>query len=717
MHRALFLLLGWGLALRVAALAPSELLLLVNQNSPRSLELANRYAALRGIPPENIVYLDLPESVLAPAAEIAPADFTRHIWQPLDAALHARHLLGRILAAAYSADFPIRVTTTPPMSLTGLTFTRNQIPSSGLITTGSYRSVFFAGPVQANGPTTDSRSLAWFRAATPKQLLPLPAMLLAYTGARGLEPDEIFQALEKTAQSVSKPWKNAAVYFITSDDIRSQMRAWQFPAAQAELAALGMPAIITNTPPAPDTPVLGLMCGTAWPATLHAAFAPGAYADHCTSFGALFHTADQTKLTIWPHAGAALTSGTISEPFSIWTKFPNARFFAHQIRGCSAIECFALSTACPFQLLPVGDPLAAPFAPPLVAQLGVRATGQQLAALLNLAGASSNAILRYSFFLDGRCVEYGADRPGLILNTAEHTEGYHRLLAVATCGDEIRFAAQAAAGFTRQEKGRVPILTGLKNGERIAGETPLRLQIAALTNASEVGVFQGERLLTRGTERTLTLDPARLGAGPVTLQAAAWYADGGLVRGAPLNFEIARATPSPKPAGFQALEKFSANFPNLGKLEITSAGTFAFSTTNTCALAVALASAREVAVTLIPTADSLTKTARAGLVFNVRDEKNFDFFGLIGETSGWTLAHMRDGVFHVIAARGAPVRIGASYRLGVRATASGLECLVNREQILCDKNLKLETAPLGLGVSGPGAMFAGLAVIPSKEKL
>ena len=626
-----------------AALAPHELLLLVNQNSPRSVELANRYGALRGVPSENFVYLELPESVLAPAAEIAPADFTRYIWQPLDAALRDRHLLGRILAAAYSADFPVRVTTTPPMSLTGLTFTRNQIPSSGLITTGSYRSVFFAGPVQPNGPTTGSRSLAWFRTATPNKLLPLPAMLLAYTGARGLELDEIFQALEKTAQPVSKPWKNAAVWFVTSDDIRSQMRAWQFPAAQAELAALGIPAIITNAPPAPDTPVLGLMCGTAWPALPHAAFAPGAYADHLTSFGALFHTADQTKLTIWPRAGATLTSGTVSEPFSIWTKFPNARFFAHQVRGCSALECFALSTACPFQLLPVGDPLAAPFAPALAARLDVHSTSNQLAALLNLTGVPPNAVLRYTFFLNGRCVERDTNRPGLILNTAKLPDGLHRLLAVAEFGDEIRFSAQAATNFMLNHK-----------------------NITLLVSA--------ERLFTR-------------------------------------------AVLPPEPAGFQALEKFSADFPNLGKFEKTSVGARAFSTTNAFALAVALVPAREMAVTLTPTADSLTRAARAGLVFNVRDEKNFDFFGLIGETCGWTLAHVDDGTFQVITARGAPVRIGASYRLGVRATGNGIECLVNREQILGDKNLKLETAPLGLGVSGPGATFADLATWPQKGKL
>ncbi|TAN38263.1 MAG: hypothetical protein EPN23_02935 [Verrucomicrobia bacterium] len=659
MHRALFIACHLLFALCCSssfALAPHELLLLVNQNSPRSLELANRYTALRGVPPENIVALDVPDSARAPAAEISPADFTRYIWQPLDQALRERGLLGRILAVAYSADFPVRVTTSPPMSLTGLTFTRNQVPPSGLITTGSFRSVFFAGPFQANGPTAGSRSLGWFRAAAPQQLLPLPAMLLAHTGARGLELDEVFQGLEKAAQPFSKSWtcppklerrwENAAFYFITSDDIRSKMRAWQFPAAQAELAALGMTAIITNAPPAvapgamAGTPVLGLLCGTAWPAPPRFSFAPGAYADHLTSFGALFHSADQTKLTLWPRAGATLTSGTVSEPYSIWTKFPNARFFAHQVRGCSAIECFALSTFCPFQLLPVGDPLAAPFAPPLTARLGVHSVSNQLAAMLTVTGAPTNVVLRYSFFLDGRCLEHDANRPGLIFNTAQLPDGPHRLLAVAEFGDEIRFSAQATAKFARDHMQLTPIT---------AEERP-----------------------------------------------------------------FVRAVPPPEPPGFQGLEKFSADFPTLGKLERKSTGAISFSASNGCAIAGASVAAQEIAVTLTPTAASLTQPARAGLVFNVRDEKNFDFFGLIGETSGWTLAHVRDGDFHIVVARGAPVRIGSDYRLGVRTGTNGVEYLVNREQILRDEKMRLENAPLGLGVSGPGATFVGLGWRPQR---
>ncbi len=715
MHRSLFLafLLALGLAQRAAALAPHELLLAVNQNSPRSLELANRYAALRGVPPENIVYLDLPASVLAPAAEISSNDFARLIWQPLDDALRGRNLLGRILGVAYSCDFPVRITATPALSLTGATFVRGRFPEPGLVATGLLVSAFFAGPARPDGAVAPSRSLGWFRdAVPPPRLLPLPAMLLGHAGARGLEPDELFRTLVRAGQPFAQPWQGAFVLH-TSDDLRSRMRDWQFSAARDELAALGAPALVTNAPPAAGAAVLGFMTGAAWPAPPQGAFAPGAYADHCTSFAAHFDGSDQAKLTLWLRAGAACSAGTVVEPYSIWMKFPNARFFAHQVRGCAALECFAQSVRCPLQLLPVGDPLAAPGATPFSTQLALRSEGPRFSALLQLSGVPTNTAARYSFFLDGREIVHNAERSGVTFDAARLSEGHHRLVGVATCGDTLRNCAQAGTGFVWNANGKMPVLYGITAGARVDAAAPLQLQITAPIAAGDVGLVQGARLLARGPARTITLDPARLGAGPVELQPIAWFLDGTTSRGVPVAFDSVPAAPPPEPAGFQAVEEFSAAFPTLGKLEKQTAGALAFSTTNACAIAAAPAAAvRELAVTLTPAGSSLSSGARAGLAFNIRDEKNFDFFGLGGETSGWTLAQVRGGTFAIVAERGRPIRAGQGYRLGVRAGTNGIECLVNREPLFSHARVQLEKAPFGLGVSGAGASFGGLRFWP-----
>ncbi|MCX7008003.1 MAG: hypothetical protein NTY53_12280, partial [Kiritimatiellaeota bacterium] len=307
-------------------------------------------------------------------------------------------------------------------------------------------------------------------------------------------------------------------------------------------------------------------------------------------------------------------------------------------------------------------------------------------------------------------------RPGIQFELAKLPDGHHRLLGVATIGDSIRFTAQAGDGIVVNTGGKMPALSGVAAGARIPGALPVKLQVTAPILARDVGVLQGERLLARGTERIITLDPARLGAGPVELQAIAWYVDGSASRGEPVAFEILRVVPSPEPAGFQTLENVFTKFPTLGKLERISGGACSYSTTNDCAVAAVMATAREIAVTLTPAAASLTRAARAGLAFNVLDEKNFDFFGLIGETSGWALAQVRDGKFTTIAARGRPIRTGKDYRLGLRASTNGVECLVNRELLCASEKMKLETAPLGIGVSGAGATFSGMAILPRKEK-
>ncbi len=707
MRYVFLLIVTLGLTLRAAALAPHELLLAVNANSPRSLALANRYAALRGVPAENIVYLEPPADVLAPAAEISSNDFAHLIWNPLAAALRERRLLGRVLGVAYSCDFPVRVSGAPALSLTGATFVRGQLPDAGVVSSGLVSSVFFAGPSHADGAVAPSRSLATFReTAPPTRLLPLPAMVLGHAGARGLEPDELFQGLEKADQSFSKPWNGAFILHTTSD-IRSRMRDWQFAAARDELIALGAPACLTNGAPAAGANVLGFMTGIAWPAPPQCTFAPGAYADHCTSFAAHFDGSDQLKLTLWLRGGASLSSGTVVEPYSIWTKFPNARFFAHQVRGCSALECFAQSVRCPLQLLPVGDPLAAPGAPKFSTRLVMQAAGPRFSAQLKLSGAPTNLPTRFSFFLDGRELAHNVPQPGINFDATKLPEGYHRLLGVAALGDAVRFTAQAGDGFVWNTTGKMPALFGVTNGARLFSDKPVQVQITAPISAGDVGLVQGARLLAHGPARTVTLDPARLGAGPVELQAIVWFLDGSISRSEPVAFDIVEAAPPPEPAGFQTLEKFSDVFPNLGKLENTSADTLAFSTTNACALVAGPAvAAQEVAVTLTPSGDSLTGGARAGLAFNIRDEKNFDFFGLTGENSGWTLAQVRDGIFGVVAARGRPIRAGQTYRLGVRVGTNGVECLVNREKLFDEAKVKLDKAPLGLGVTGAGATFS-----------
>ena len=61
-----------------------------------------------------------------------------------------RGLDNRLLAWIYSADFPVRITSEPPVSLQGMTFVKNTLPEgkalADAIGKGRYFSPLFAGP-------------------------------------------------------------------------------------------------------------------------------------------------------------------------------------------------------------------------------------------------------------------------------------------------------------------------------------------------------------------------------------------------------------------------------------------------------------------------------------------------------------------------------------------------------------------------------------------
>ncbi len=105
--------LAWALAPMLAAPAhagggPERTVVVVNADSPVSLQVAHEYARRRAIPPSHLIYL---EGV--PTLRVVDlATYRERLWNPVKAALVERGLLEATDLLAWSADFPFGVDVT-----------------------------------------------------------------------------------------------------------------------------------------------------------------------------------------------------------------------------------------------------------------------------------------------------------------------------------------------------------------------------------------------------------------------------------------------------------------------------------------------------------------------------------------------------------------------------------------------------------------------------
>jgi uncharacterized protein (TIGR03790 family) len=724
------LLAGLAVSAQTAlALGPHEILLLVNENSPRSLHIANVYADLRGVPDENIVYLRLPDKVLEPAAEISQKEFMTFIWEPATQAIQERGLSRRILAWVYSAGFPVRITTQPTTSIQGMTFVRGQMPAAEQVQKGLYLSPFFAGPDRPGGGTAGAHGLRWFKDMMQEQM-PVPSMMLAYMGARGNELKAVMDCLSNGV-AADRTWPTGAVYFVVNDDIRSKCRAWQYPEAQTELQALLVPSVITSNIPITQKGILGVMAGSPWLSGASGpfydlnAYAPGCVADHLTSSGAIFDQYDQSKVSLWIHGGITATEGTVTEPLAIWTKFMNARFFVHYALGCSILESFFQSIRCPLQILLLGEPLATPRARPIALQLTSASdeTATEFEASAQVAGAT-NEVLEYTFLLDGKTLEDRVSRTRITVGTEKLTDGYHVLRCIASTPGLVEYQAFAVTNFTLNARHRRVTLEGVLDGACVGLGKPLTLSARTTVEPDRITLLDRGRPLIEqsGKAATFQIEPGVLGPGPHALRASIRYEDGVVVLSPPVRCVVCPTGSPPvigepqevkQEDGWTSLklpvsdpdnDRFATRwlqpltfFDSRGRLlpcaELSggsvavSNGVMLFAGRLPADVLVFKESIRDtvkelrVTLALDPVHSAFLKDQVAGIAFNFQNRKNFSFFALFGDTSSWTLGRFENGTLVRAVTRGAFIRGEAWHALSVKQDDRGVTGFVNGEEL------------------------------------
>jgi uncharacterized protein (TIGR03790 family) len=520
---------------------PENLFLVVNSRSWASVTIAHHFASLRQIPPNNILYLDWPYST----DQVDVSVFRDKLLVPIVEALKERQIGPQIDYVVYASDFPWSVDVKsllggqqlPPQaapmgSLTSLTF------FATMVARGDYRFLDMRANRYMRASTVDSRGFRGTRTFDVEgKVVPaggesyLLSTMLGVTSGYGMTVSEVVSYLRRSASADGTRPKGTIYFCKTGDPHRSGVREPQFPAAVAALEKLGVHGeIISGKLPAGKDDVAGLVTGNRdfdWKSS-KSTILPGAICENFTSFGAYFREPWQTRLTEFLCFGAAGSSGTVVEPYSIDQKFPSAFVQVHYARGCTLAESFYQSVAWPYQLLVVGDPLCRPWADIPTVTVDGATKGATLSDKVKLHAqgtAGGKPLGSFELYVEGvRAGRAGAD--GILeLDTSRFPDGDVELRIVGIDSSPIESQGRLILPVRFDNHGR-KIDFSCSAAETATWKQPFRLT-ASSPGAAKIVFFEGSRELgtVTGDKGEIEIKPEDLGTGPVRLAARAQFGD------------------------------------------------------------------------------------------------------------------------------------------------------------------------------------------------
>lgn len=311
-----------------AALSPSQLALVINDDEPNSVAIGALYREARDIPDKNIVHVRIPKS---------PRQLTPEQFAPLRRQIVDR--LGpdiRAVLMVWTAPYAVGC---------------NSITSALTLGYDAAQCAAPCGPGKPSGyygtdPLPPAAAALKISMLMPTASLPLAKELIARGATRYFR----FPAA-------------SAYYLATSDGLRS-VRARLFPPA-GKVASHDL----TIKPMRADAlegaqDIMIYQTGMVRVDKLETLrFLPGALADHLTSTGGDLLGDGQMSSLRWLEAGATASYGTVSEPCNHLQKFPHPTVLLKRyLSGDSAVEAYWRSVAWPAQGVFIGEPLAAPYA-------------------------------------------------------------------------------------------------------------------------------------------------------------------------------------------------------------------------------------------------------------------------------------------------------------------------------------------------------------------
>ena len=354
--------------------------------------------------------------------------------------------------------------------------------------------------------------------------------VLATTGARGTSEREALDQMTRSVRADGTRPKGT-FYFTETGDIRTKCRKSGIAQAVEELIELGFKTRVINSKfPSGKRDMIGLTVGTAnfdFPQSKNQIM-PGAICENLTSFGGrLGNQPGQTPLTEFIAAGAAGSSGTVTEPLSIAQKFPDPRVHVHYVNGCSLAESFYQSVHGPFQLLIVGDALCQPWAVFPKFELQGIEPGETVSGIRALSFDFSGSPVRVrgiEFYMDGKLISRLERTGGFSFNSGDIADGYHELRIVAVAENSVETQGRVIVPFFVSNQNQEVTLERQSNSTRL--EDTLTFAVSA--NCGErIELLHNDRVLAKSDARQATFEvPAStLGRGPVQLIARAIQGD------------------------------------------------------------------------------------------------------------------------------------------------------------------------------------------------
>ena len=572
----LVMALGWLAEEKVfAGGGPQNVLVVVNGSSQSSLEVANEYQRLRNIPERNVFYLQSSNTAAFYTGGdlrriMTSASFRTNCLWPVLNYIRSNGMTNHIDYILYSTDIPTRIDVTSETggsteyySITAMTQFGDLVEpvnmaSMAVNSVASFRGFTYVSGSPSTYTTNFTHARVWGTISSLPQRFYI-STVLGWTHWFGNTTEELKNYLARS-RNADGTRPTGTVYLDANVDVRGTTRSGRFLGTSNELAGLGIPSMILTGNPSPYSitnkpDILGAMMGAASPEVPAGSYyLPGSIAESLTSWSGIMDNTGIGQFRMSQHLGVGVagTSGTVTEPFAIESKFPTSRMHAHYARGATLGEAFQFSVWTPYHLLIMGDALCRPGAIIPTVTLTNLTEGDVVTGSRTLfPGASTafaNGLAGFDLFLDGLPWQTAPTNGSVTLNTTTLADGGHELRVIAYENSAIRTQGDRVVNF-RVNNSDEQLLFDSTNYTSTVGGTNILLTVTrAGVITGQVDLWKGPTRLgsLSGTSSNASISVTNFGSGRSILRATMAMTSGN-VRSEPILVDVLPAADSTPP--------------------------------------------------------------------------------------------------------------------------------------------------------------------------